>query len=84
MNPGQVESNGLAFAPIERAVFTPVQAVEFLALPSRDALQRLVDRGEIVPLTFTKEHRFTKAELDRFVCDEQEAERERRGIRGPM
>jgi hypothetical protein len=73
----------IEYIPIERLVLTPDQAVAYLALPSRNALQRLVDRKELAPLTYAKEHRFHRTELDRFLDQQLECERQRRGIRAP-
>ena len=61
-------------------VFTPDEAMEYLALPSRHALQRLVDARKLVPLCYAKEHRFALAELDRFVTEELAQERLVRGV----
>ena len=76
----EVSSTSLAFWPVEKAAFTPSEACEYLCLPSKDALGALVRRGELVPLTYTREHRYLKQELDKFLTDQATAERQRRGL----
>ena len=74
------EDGQLGYKPLERVVFTAPQAVDFLGLPSRKALQRLVDRRGLVPLTFTRPHVFHREELARFLAEQLGQERQRRGI----
>ena len=78
----QIQPDGLAYAPIERAVFSREQAVQFLGLLNADSLQRLVERGELTPLTYRRPYVFARIELDRFIADQLEAERRRRQIPG--
>ena len=72
----------LAYAPVERATFTREQAVSYLGLLNTDSLQRLVERGEVIPLTYRRPFLFARIELDRFIADQLEAERKRRRIPG--
>ena len=73
-------SSGLAYRPLEKVTFRPEEAIDFLGLPSRKALQRLVDRRALVPLTYTRPHVFHRLELDRFLSEQLGQERQRRGI----
>ena len=82
MTPEQIQPDALAYAPIERAVFTREQTVDYFGLTNTDALQRLVERGEVVPLTYRRPYVFARIELNRFIADQLEAERKRRGIPG--
>ena len=74
------QGGAIDYIPVERVVFTAAQAVAYLALPSRKALQRLVDLRGLVPLTYAKEHRFHRDELDRFLAEQLGQERQRRGV----
>ncbi len=74
------QPNGLRYAPVVRATLSREQAADYLGLAVK-GLQRLADRGELVPLTYTRPHRFSRVELDRFIADQVEAERQRRRIR---
>ena len=42
-------------------------------------LQRLVNAGKIIPLTYANEHRYLVSELNRFLGQELDEERRRRG-----
>ena len=58
------------------------EASYYLGLSSPKAVQRLVDRGEIVPLTYGKSHIYAVSELDRFLAQQLEQERSIRGLKG--
>lgn len=75
------DADGIAYAAVERATFDRAAAASYLGLPTK-SLQRLVGQGQVVPLTYTRPFVFARAELDRFIADELEAERRRRRIRG--
>lgn len=74
------QGGGIDFTAVERVVFPAEQAVVYLALPSRKALQHLVDARRLVPLTYAKEHGFHRDELDRFLAEQLAQERQRRGV----
>ena len=61
-------------------VLDPDETVVYLRLPSRRALQRLVDGRKLAPMTYTTEHRFHRDELDRFLREQLALERQVRGI----
>lgn len=74
------QGGAIDYTPVERVVLTAEQAVAYLALPSRKALQHLVDARRLVPLTYAKKHRFHRDELDRFLAEQLAQERQRRGV----
>lgn len=74
------DDDRLAYAPLERAVFTREQVVQYLGLFNTDSLQRLVEKGELVPLTYRRPYLFARVECDRFIAEQLDAERKRRRI----
>ncbi len=67
------------FRPIEPQVLTAAEAVQFLALDSTRALERLVQSKRLCPLKIGKRLVYAKSELDQFVARELTAERRLRG-----
>ena len=79
----RVSNPGVAYQPIERAVLSAEDAAAYLGLANRKAVQRIVDRGELAPLTYGRSHVFHRTELDRFLADQLQLERSRRGLPDP-
>ncbi len=77
---GTEATTSITFWPVEKVAYTPSEACEYLCLPSKDALGALVRRGELTPMTYAKEHRYHRQELDRFLAAQVDAERQRRGL----
>lgn len=67
------------FQPLERTVLTSEQAVEYLALDSQRALERLVQSKRLTPLRLGKRSVYARIELDELVRRELAAERRLRG-----
>ena len=63
-----------------RPVLNGTEAADYLNLPSPKSVQRLVDRGELCPLGYSKSNLFALGELQRFVSDSQLRERAIRGL----
>ncbi len=58
-----------------RPVLSGAEAAYYLGLSNGKGVQRLVDRGELVPLTYSKQNLFAVSELDRFLIAHLEQER---------
>ena len=69
----------LDFRQVPKVAFDPDEAASYLGLPSRSAIHRLVDAGELCPMTYGKQHVYHVEELNRFLADRLAAERHRRG-----
>ena len=72
--------NGLVYAAVERAVLTRPEAVDYLHLTNDASLQRLIERGEITPLTFVRPFVLLRSELDDFLRRQLDAEKKRRSV----
>ena len=76
------EDNGsIRYAALPRATLSRQQAATHLGL-SPKSLQRLTDRGELIPCSYSRPFRFALVELDRFLRDHVENERRRRRVSG--
>ncbi len=73
----------IEFKLIERAVLSAEETATYLGLKNGKGVQRLVDRGELCPLTYGRSHVFHRSELDRFLADQLGIERTRRGLPDP-
>lgn len=69
--------DGIRFTPPGQATLSREEAACYLGLPMK-SLQRLAEQRELIPLTYCRPHRFSLAELDRFIAASVKAERERR------
>ena len=50
-------------------------------MSSPKSVQRLVDRAELVPLTYGKAHLYARVELDRFLAEQLDQERALRRLK---
>ena len=57
----------IVFHPTEKLVYDVEEAMAFLGLPTKSALENLIRLGRLTPLRITKANRFAKAELVAFV-----------------
>ncbi len=73
------QGNGVDYAPLQRATLSRQEAAVHLGLSPR-SLQRLADRGELIPCSYSRPFRFSVLELDRFLREHVENERRRRRI----
>jgi hypothetical protein len=69
----------LDFRPIEPQVLSADEAVQFLALDSTRALERLVQARRLTPLKLGKRLVYAKIELTQLIDRELRAERRLRG-----
>lgn len=60
----------IEFHPIEKQVFDAEEAMQYLGLPTKSALENLIRLGRLTPLKITKENRFARSELDDFIARE--------------
>ena len=70
----------IEFTPIEKQVFDAEEAMQYLGLNTRSALDNLVSGGRLTPLKITKENRYAKSELDSFIARELAKEQRLRGV----
>ena len=78
---GEEQDNGgsIRYAALPRATLSRKQAAVHLGISPR-SLQRLADRGELIPCSYSRPFRFSVRELDRFLADHIENERRRRRV----
>ena len=69
----------IEFHPIEKQVFDAEEAMQYLGLPTKSALENLIRGRRLTPLKITKENRFARSELDDFIARELTNERRLNG-----
>ena len=79
MNDDDQGDNGIRYAPLQRATLSRTEAAVHLGLSAK-SLQRLADRGELIPCSYSRPFRFSLVELDRFLVEHVENERRRRRV----
>ena len=58
------------FHRVEKQVFNAEEAMQYLGLPTKSALENLIRGRRLTPLKITKENRFARSELDDFIVRE--------------
>ena len=69
----------IEFHRIEKQVFDAEEAMQYLGLPTKSALENLIRGGRLTPLKITKENRFARSELDDLIARELANERRLKG-----